>query len=210
MRKENGIWHFEENWFLKYVWGINFWILLVNLARSWENMKLESPGYPKTLCSLFWGSLAGLIFIPVSVAFALATICLIGAFFLGVGIMGAFFGFYLRSFRSEKVFYPYKHWKEKRIPVVAWQVCIPGLIIYVIWEYHAALWKFLAAAPGGFVSTAQAVINFPGFFGWLCFAAGILTFLLLKSTPGKVFREYIKAAKKKMCPLVVIDIKPKE
>ena len=81
MRKENGVWHIKENWFLRYFWGTNFLIFL--LSSVFQEALDEDYKYPKTLCSLIWGSVIGLILAPLyfSVVVMIVLILFISAIF---------------------------------------------------------------------------------------------------------------------------------
>ncbi len=46
-KDENGAWHFQENWFLNHIWGVNLF------GKPFSR--------PNSICSLFWGSVAGIV-----------------------------------------------------------------------------------------------------------------------------------------------------
>lgn len=189
MRKEVDGWHFKENWFLRNIWGSNSWCIggIGGVSRS----------FPKNLCSLFWGSIFGML---------IATPCFFVVFIwitIGVIIKG-FFGFYPDSRDVYLSSYPYKYiGGEKKIPVAAWEVCAIGYCVYILvtdfvsWKNSAislfgSLFGQLANSIALVIIVAATVI------------AGVF-FFLFKTTAGKVIREYIKSAIQKVCPSVVID-----
>ncbi len=204
MRKENGVWHFGdsrfEKWFLKYIWNYNFGIFLTNFLKS-ENHK-EFPVFPKTLCSLFWGSLIALILTPIIAAITVFMICVISGCILAIWITDAFLGFY-PDFSLNTPHCPYKHWGKKRIPIAIWEVCAILLPVYILWNYSGLVWK-----------SAKIVAGYPSFIGWFCFFAGLaiylFLFILFRTGTGKAFREFVVATKRKMCPLIIIDITNKK
>ncbi len=180
MRKENGVLYFKENWFLRNVWGVNFWAFIVIIG--------DERRYPKNLCSLFWGSLFG-VFICIWVSLFVAA-C--GWFVIAAStIVAVFCGFYPRKILD---FFPYKHIGNRKIPVAAWEICAFLLGLYLVVKYGPIAVYLMANST---VVSVLASIIFIIFF----------LFFLFKTTPGKVIREYIKAVKRKVCPLVMIEKK---
>ncbi len=203
MRKENGVLYFRENWFLKYVWRFNS-LHLANVLIDALFVFIGAsccvagkPKFPKSLCSLFWGSLLGIILTPFCFMAGIFGCLILSALFVIEIILAAFFGYYFNF--AEKSFWPYKHWGEKRIPVAAWEVCAVPLGFYLI---YSAI-KYSSAVAASIMMYSFSVVVLLG----TLFLIGFIGFLayLFKTTPGKVAHEYIKAAKRKVCPLVVIE-----
>ncbi len=194
MRKDiDGKWHFEENWFLNHVWGINFWLGIL------EDKPIY---YPKSLCSLFWGSLFGIAFSLIGGVITVSCVALIICLIVVAGICG----FYPEADKKgEDLFGNYKHWRGRKIPIALWEVFVVVLAAYLLLKYHLAIWSFLKAV---LVIFTAMISSSPVLIGCLLFVAGIGTYLFfLKTTPGRVCWEYAKAAYRKMCPFVVIDKK---
>ena len=145
MRKENGIWYFEENWFLRNIWGVNF---IFFLFREPDDRRY----YPKNICSVLWGSLLG--FLTVAICLFIAAFVIIACAIIAAGIYVLFCEIIDR---------------------------FPGFIV-----------SMTNSAGIVFLSLAVLVI-----------IASFL-FVLFKTTPGKVVREFVKALKHKMCPMVII------
>ncbi|MFH1979369.1 MAG: hypothetical protein ABII97_03235 [Patescibacteria group bacterium] len=231
MKKIDGVWHFEENWFLKYVWGANFLFLFYKI---WSWTKLEdfslfhennedpwskTPKYPKSLCSLVWGSFGGVLSMfsltPVIFLFRVVVdIFFFLAVFVLVPFLGAFFGYYV-DYANKHEFFPhkYKHWKGKRIPVAAWEIVtlIFGLwlLIKLIKVIIPGATKIIVAtlifssAPGELISSYPLTSLVLATIIAIC----LLSFFLFGTKTGQLTRDYLSALKGRFCPIVIIEKK---
>ena len=217
MKKDaNGRIVLKENFFLKYLWGTNFWRFMMNKTFRWNLIK-NNPLKPKNLCSLFWGSvlvapLCWIFTIPLALVFFILVVMLFGCLCLTSAI-SFLFGFMMVSFlhperyqyhHSEKMFefHPYRRYgrgDEKRMLIAPWYIWLPTLLVWLLIKKNFLI--------------PRTIINF---FTWvfshptgLIISGGIvgIIFLVLffNSNAGKICWEFIKATKKKFCPLITIE-----
>lgn len=123
--------------------------------------------------------------------------------FIGVGF---FFGFpIVRAkdyWRGEmKTYHHYKRYgknDEKKISIVPWEVVAAGLFIWLVFMKNFLIPRTITM----FLYSTPIV--------WLIVAGIVLIIglvLFFKSTAGKVFVEFLKSKKKKLCPLITIKKK---
>lgn len=157
MRKENGVWHFKENWFLNYIWRTNFRYFIHKKFIKKHNLleaiflldnNYKKPKTPNNLCHLVRGSVVSPFFIPLW--FLMTIICssfMTAVLFLLLA-MAAFIGFYINPIIDNENTTEYKYWGKKRIPVAAWEICLPVAVIYLLVKYH----ELIAVGTVGVVS----------------------------------------------------------
>lgn len=197
MKKENGIWHIEENWFLKYIWGFNslyFAEIIANLPCAlikgkdpFPVKKSESLPVTKSWCLLFWGSLLGIIVTPITFFLGICGVLFFLFLASTIIVIPAFFGFYFGSKGEKSDYYPYKHWGTKKIPVAAWEVSAVLIALYFVATSSIETVLILVAI---LVGTAFALI----------------AYFLIPNTLTAIWR-CIRAAHRRLCPLVVIEPK---
>ena len=213
MRKENGVWYFEGNWYLTYFWRANFryllsrlkdksnWFfpscILVALADS-EKEEKSWPQDPKNLCHLIRGVLMSIFLVPFFVWMSLIFGLFIYCMWLGIIVVCAFFGHYF-DFKSagevgkkDSFFYFYKHWGSKRIPVAMWEICLSAIVLYWIFKFS-----------GKIVFVASSNI-----FWLIVLGLGLVIsffLFLFKTKAGELFRDWLKAKEQKICPPVVVE-----
>ncbi len=212
----------EKNFFLRYLWGANFYrflmpkILKLTVVFKGDARDIKDPQYPKNLCSLFWGSVLGaplcwfftvVASILLLVAGVVVWCCLIIMLIFIVTVVfpiGFLLGFLPNLSRDRKTkdidisFNPYRVYSKKnnkRLPLAPWHIWLPVLVIWLLVMKDFLIIKSVAY----FFSHSVVLMVLGGIVG--------LVFLILffRSTAWRVCWEFAKAKKSKMCPLIVIE-----
>lgn len=199
---------FKKGFFIRCLWGTNSenWI-----SSSLFRDKLR-PKYPKSICGLFWGTilspfcwiLAFLILLPI-LSFVILLIYSIAFFFGFMPVLNKK-KYHLREEKKDEtiwvhIYRRYGNRDEKKLPFALWQV---GLSLFIIWP----IIKNNFALPRGIFTSSYRFLASHEF--WICLGIigaimGLIFFF--RSTAGKVTVEFIKAKKRKICPLITFEEK---
>jgi uncharacterized membrane protein len=194
----------KESFFLRYLWWTNLWRFIIRKKISVRDDEPSWPNYPKNLCFLFWGSiLAPICWIPTIVvaigillAFVVVLILVVSIIFV-LPSLGILFGFVPEYDGSDMSFYPYRRYSymHKKKIWAPWWFWLPGLLVWLLIRRHFSI----------FGSVSHIFAN-----NYFLIAMGIgvviaMIFIFFLSTPGRIFVEFIKATKKKICPLITIE-----
>lgn len=212
----------EENFFLKYLWGANFWRFLVQgiwnlLAIKYPGDDAKKPSYPKNTCSLLWGTFPGaplcwaltLFCSPFCLSLGLVIWCIIIIAFL-FGFVGDFRADKYRGFyEKDKTFHPYMkygRWNEKRLPIAPWYIWAPALLIWLLIIKDFMVSKYIA---GVFVLLSRQIVwvatNLVAFIVLGGIAIIVLAVFFFRSTVWQVCRETIKSIKDNTCIPIVYE-----
>lgn len=216
MRKEDGVLVLNEGIYLKYIWGKNLYRAtkrFLNRSDIVTGWKDTEPDFPKNLCSLFWGN----FLIPLSFIWAIVTIifafCMMVVAILVVTVMivvGFSFGYVFNKTKDVKgFFHPYCRYGEnnkKKLPIAPWWIWVPALIAYFVHTNFVTNKENLAwLSEVVEFSIANLVSFLPYLFG--CIALFLMTLFIYRKKVLLVVWEFLKAKKKKMCPLVRVEPK---
>ncbi|HDY72849.1 MAG TPA: hypothetical protein ENH90_01700 [bacterium] len=202
-RDKQGRLVFKKGFFIRCLWGANSSRWVMDLLFRDEPKRR----YPKDLCTLFWGTI-------------LSPFCWIWSFCLALPILlfvlllvysiAFFFGFmpvlnrkkyHLMKEKEDEVVlvHPYKKYgnkDKKKLPFVPWQIGSSLFIIWLIIKNNFALPQGIFTSSYRFLTSHEL---------WICLGIiGIVMGLIFffRSTAGKVTVEFIKAKKRKVCPLI--------
>ncbi|MBD3282301.1 MAG: hypothetical protein GF387_01710 [Candidatus Portnoybacteria bacterium] len=207
MKKENGQLIFKKGFFIKYLWGFNSFFFILNKFE----VRYKAPKYPKDICSLFWGSIiAPLVWIGNALYILLFTIGILGIIVMLLCMnaieisLKFFFGTLPRKETisliepPQTMFHPYKRYgeyDEKKLLFAPWEIVTFLLVIYL------AIRNFSLTKKG-----AAYICQMPIFWIAMIIIAIIVGMIFFfRSTSGKLLIEFLKAKKKKICPLIKFE-----
>ncbi len=199
---------FKKGFFARCLWGTN--------SENWISSLLfrekPKPKYPKSICSLFWGTV-------------LSPFCWIWSFLLELPFLSFvillmysvafFFGFmpvlnrkkyHLMKEKEDVVilvhlYRKYGNKDKKKLPFTPLQI---GLSLFIIWSI---IKNDFALPRGIFTSSYGLLTSYATWIGLGIIGVIIGLFFFFRSTAGKVTVEFIKAKKRKICPLITFEEK---
>ncbi len=209
-KNESGMFVFKEGFFVKNFWGRN----MCDMVGCFLLGGGRDISYPKNLCILFWGTVFApfawilALFVLSPIIVLLGFLCYLFAFFFGFMPVLCKKEYHLRKAKKMNpiLCHDYKRYgekDEKKILFVPWEICSLLVIIWVIFKNNFSF-------PRGTAVTVFALVT--SYIVWIVIGVIALIvglILFFRSTPGKVTREYLKAKKQKMCPLVIFEKKQK-